>query len=285
MKLRIYNSAGEAVYAPDQPLLFYRQVTGAKALGSAFIPDEGGSLAVQLQGAGALWSWDGRNSGGQWVQSGAYTLVFTGGGDGGDPVSFSVAAQVLRSGASDSVDVFNSAGERVRHYPLRLGAVSGLKLSADRFVPGQSQDLGLDWGGSAGLAWDGRDDAGRKVASGLYEVRINKHEAGSGTLVLRASVLVLETPSALLAGALAGPSPLRRGQRLRLLAPALGASGRLKAVLYDLAGERVLNGEGRGPALELPGTDALAGGAYVLAVEAEEDGTYEQKLLKLALIH
>jgi hypothetical protein len=141
-------------------------------------------------------------------------------------------------------------------------------------------------------AWDGRNDQGMPVSSGVYTVRLMHHEVGSSLLVKSESVTLLQLPSAspkaALASALMAPNPLQgsqsNGEAVLFWKPAPRTSG--LARLYSLAGELVAvgadaNGSGQ---LRLPVRN-LSGGIYLVEFEVlEGQAVLGRRALKLAVV-
>jgi hypothetical protein len=288
VKVRIYNSAGEEVYALAQDLGAYHVLSGVQAGGGPFVPDAGGSISYLLLGTDNSFTWDGRNAAGQYVASGSYSVVFEQPSFSGPPALYTASATVLRAGTDSAVDIYNSAGERVRHFNVPLGQASYLRMDAT-FVPdAASPGLKIRWGEAAAeqLLWDGLDERGQRVSSGVYQVRVTQVAAGASSTLYSAFVTVLEAPSEPLQGLVAAPNPLSPTDgAISVRAPSLGATGRMKVGLYNFAGELIVQGSGVGPRLDLSLPTKLAGGVYLLVVEAQgADGASARKVLKAAVV-
>ena len=286
MKVRIYNSAGELVYTLPTDLGSYHPLSGVEVHGGAFVPDAGGSVTYGLLGAGNGFTWDGRNSSGQFVAGGSYSVTFDQPSFSGPDLLYTAPATVLRASSQSSLDIYNSAGELVRHYNVPVGQASFLHMDPS-FVPQPGSALKIDWGSAvgSGISWDGLDSRGQRVSSGTYLVKLTQTTAGAFSTLYSGTVIVLEAPSEPLQGLLAAPNPIRPGTgMISVRAPALGSGDALKAGLYNLAGELILQGAGLGPQLDMPLPPSLASGVYLLIVEAHtEQGVAGRRTLKVAV--
>lgn len=289
VQIRIYNSAGEQVYAAPQPLHLFKLLTGIQALNAELIPDQpggAGDAVLFLQGPDITWTWDGHNAGAQSLGSGVYLIAFEMHDSFNHVTLYTQAVSLIRAVDSTRVDVYNGAGELVWHQSLPSLPLSYLKLDRDSLVAGRdSVGIRFDDSLSAATAWDGLNSAGQRVSSGVYTVMVSRSEAGHTTQSMKSSVVILNEATSLLNDALAGPSPLRiADKRLRVRAPSLQSGDRLSARLYTLSAELVMGAAGLGPDLDLalPG---LAAGVYLLELRAlSTQGMQERRVLKLCVV-
>lgn len=290
MNLRVFNSAGEEVAWPVREQPAWLQPSALKALIGVFSPDGGGQALLEAVGAGLQLAWDGRNSGGQPAGSGAYTLVLAQTDRFGATVTFSAAVQLLRAAASAEIEIFNSAGERVRRLDPP-GDASRLDLDQSGFVPSDlgGQDLKIGYGEGLWMGWDGRNDRGELVNSGSYLVLVRGTQGGQSLSLSREVVLLKGPGQDPLAGALVAPNPLGPAQtELRILLPGLASTAPLRARIYSLSGELVAEPSGRAPdgslrwAVEREGA---AAGIYVIELNAQNaEGRRHRRTLKAAVL-
>jgi flagellar hook assembly protein FlgD len=286
--VQVFNSAGEVVYTGTVPV--YKPLTGSQVTGnSAFIPNAGGSVTVDLLGTGGVFTWNGVNNNGQTVSGGSYTVVTSENPPGGgSTVQYSSGVTVLSQPAQNVVAIYNSAGEMVQQYTLPAGAISFLNLSSNSLVPqtGAGKGLTISVGNAPGdsVTWNGLNAQGQQVSSGTYQVVVLS-QSPSGPVKMDASVQVIDAPADLLAGAMAGPEPLGAGKELTVVAPNLAPTDSLVVEIYDLAGERVAASAGVGPTqtVNLP---RISGGVYLVVLTAHSSATggMERKVLKLAVL-
>jgi hypothetical protein len=287
--VHIYNSAGEEVYALPGDLGVWHPLCGVQSLDGPFVPDLGGSASFLLTGTGASFTWDGRNQNGQFVAGGTYSVVFQEPSAVGPPTLYTASATVIRTPSSSAIDIFNSAGEIVRHIPLNGTQPTSLDL-APSFVPDPNgPGLKISWGAGAAdsTAWDGLNAQGQPVSSGVYRVSLVQQTPGAYSTVFSKDVTVIAAPSAPLDGLVVGPNPLRDadGGVIQLRLPGLQSGDPAHVGLYNLAGELVAQSAGFGPQQELWVPSSLAGGVYLVAVEAHNaGGVSARRVLRIAVV-
>ena len=293
----MYNSAGELVKRVADNLGVYDQPSGLDAEQPGFVPDAGGLGWVLVVGPRLPIAWDGSNSRGQWVQSGTYTLVLSSTDPFGHVTTFTSQVAVLRAPASVQVDIYNSAGELVRHFDSQANdklagselTLSSTSLAAGSGPAGSERDLTIHYGAGQDdqAVWDGRDDEGQLVQSGSYIVKVLREEPGSGPSVLSETVTVIDTVSDPLSGAMAGPDPVGPGTAAVVIQLAGPSAAAVTARVYDQAGELVdsVNAPQGSRRLEWNVAARNYGpGAYLIELETlDAQGRLERKILKVAL--
>jgi flagellar hook assembly protein FlgD len=289
--LTLYNSAGEAVKH------FYTGSSQARpiSLEIGYLPPVGGSIpiSVQIQGIASVnapppLTWYGDNDNGQLIQNGMYYFKMEIVDPFGTVTAYSKEVAVLGNSPEDSLEVFNSAGELVKSIPLGAypGGLSDFNFSGQGSMAGgldpatgQPQgrlelELKDGLGASHAAAWDGTNQDGRPVASGVYTVKLVRTQMGQGRTVKSKSVTVINalgSPASLAAdSARVGPNPLRGASNF-VLSYKPAAQGRGCARIYNLAGELVSlgqDGDGGG-SFTLP-AQGLAAGIYLVEFEIRE---------------
>jgi hypothetical protein len=237
--MKIYNNAGELVYEFSTELSLQMPPSGMEVLGGALVPDEPGATAtIHLLGTEIDLGWDGRNSGGQMVQSGTY-MVFAELKDPiGSSTTYSAGVVVQRAPRMLRMSVYNSAGELVRLIEMD-GAVPGgasPRVSGASFVAGEGA-LEVDCGnGTPLLRWDGKNERGEAVDAGSYLAKVEALAPGGTLQLLVQPVQLLRAKEALLLeNALLAPNPAGpRTGRIQIL-----LDGEAHGAVYNLAGERV----------------------------------------------
>ena len=272
----LYNSAGERVrllfegaaqfIVPDISLSGSLLVTGQVPL----------SLDLQgasYQGQGSM-SWDGTNDGGQGVSSGAYYFKIETVDSLGTTTVQIKSVQVLNVQGQNSLEVFNSAGERVYHQVLGAAydGAGAMRIDQDSMLTGGQKDLVVTLtlnSGQTQVGWNGLNDQGVPVASGVYSIQWVHTNAGGARVVESKSITVLRTPDGSLPGGdfKVAPNPVHGTDPITVcFDPAPGFQ--VHANLYNLAGERVAMDAVDGAAGRcVLGEGRLASGTYLVELE------------------
>jgi hypothetical protein len=237
--LAVFNSAGERVRLIDGLVPAWQAPQGLEMKLGVFCPDDGGKASAWVNGSNYGFSWDGANDSGALVASGAYLLVLEARDSFGHGSTFTAPATVLRVPSQLSIEIFNSAGERVRSLRAPAGAVLE-SLSLSGAAADASSGLKIRFGAapSASVLWDGRNDAGLPATSGVYTVQVTQQRKGQALETRMATVQWLAQPlgSALVT---AWPNPVSASEReLRLSIQGVPGS-RAWGNVYNLAGDKV----------------------------------------------
>ncbi len=266
--------------------------TGLDASSNVALPDDGGLAVVKLQGTNYIFTWDGSSNSGAKVSSGAYQMQVSVGDSFGGQTTLMASLVVMRTPNVITVSVFNSAGELVRRFDRPAGSGGGT-LSLDRagFSPDPADSnnkvtLTYGQGATDFVTWDGTDARGRIVASGTYQIVVERQLAGAKPSTQTTSISIIKAFSSPLAEAIAAPNPVLKSDFVDLLAPNLGLGGWMWAKVYNMAGELVVQAQGTSPRLRVTWAGKkLAGGTYLIRLEAQDAvGGFETKLLKVALV-
>lgn len=288
--LRVFNSAGELVaeLSPGGGMGLYIKPAGITCVQGLALPESGVSSSYDLTNAGVSIAWDGRNSAGQAVATGAYQVELQIKDSWGKIESFTAAAQVLRQpDPGAEVVVYNSAGEAVRRLHLALGPganPTALRLGDSKLVSGQgSLVVSVDGGGST--VWDGKNDQGRMVAPGAYLLRMESGNGRSGRKVATAAVTVLRAPETFSLQLRPAPNPALRSDPGVIFPLALPAFWSAQGEVFNSAGERVgvLSQNARGLTWDFSRLHPSAG-VFLASVQAlGPDGQILRAQGKLAL--
>jgi hypothetical protein len=188
-------------------------------------------------------------------------------------VAINLPVQVLDGPSRQSVEIFNSAGERVYRTQLPAGVIPGaLRLDGGVVFLGQASAgvavAGLKiwlqtYAGEIPWTWDGRNERGDYVQSGTYTLQLSQAWPDGRRQSLVKDFVVLRAPDVQPGGTLRlGPNPLRgKGPLVLDFDPSPNLEVELR--LYNLAGELVGGGQADG-----------ASGRLVLAVERLGAGIY-----------
>jgi hypothetical protein len=291
MTLKIYNGAGELVAVLAEGLEIPASFSGLGAPSGALVPDLGGAGAtLSLLDTGMSLAWDGKNSGGQRVDSGSYTAVADVTDPFGKVTTYSAGFAVLRLPAELKVSVFNSAGELV-YQVIRpappLADLTELSFSADKLLLGAGQpkleiryQRGLDQ-----ITWDGHNSQGKLVSAGQYMVKVEASQAGLAPVITTKQVQVLRAVGAdPLATAFAAPDPAGPADRKVLIFLGdIDPGVTVRAQFFDLAGERLAGGDNLGhPATIEWDLGGVSAGVYFVVLETQGD-LVQRKVIKMAV--
>jgi flagellar hook assembly protein FlgD len=243
---------------------------------------------------GPIGSWGGTNGNGDPVLNGVYHIKV----DNVDPVGSvsSVTQQVIvaRALTRFSVDVYNEAGEIVRHLyasladpstqPMLNARISGNILDeGGPAANGPASVITLALNNGTILDWDGRGDSGYWVSNGQYFLEIHTTNGAMNETQVYEVTVMGEGSSGSFA---ALPNRLDENQHSTLLKVDSSALT-LQARIYDMAGQRVaiLSGE-KGTSQILWNTEGLASGLYLAELEARDSNGkfFGRKILKVMIL-
>jgi flagellar hook assembly protein FlgD len=236
--------------------------------------------------------WDGKNDQGQLVSGGMYYLKVETTDPFGKVDAYTQALNV-QPRKHAMLEIFNSAGELLRSQELPTAyLITEMTTGSEAMVPASSGgSLKITvrdaQGGQSDWHWDGKNDRGLEVDSGVYSVRVTSEREGGGKVVFARQVQLLKGQARRsLEGAHASPNPWASGKgALQIHFEPQDAW--LSASLYSLAGERVAQAGGHGASgsltLSAPG---LAGGIYLLRLQrGPGGGSDESHTLKIAVLN
>jgi hypothetical protein len=285
LDIKVYNSAGEvvAVLATNLSVPSYPSGVATQA-GGAFIPDLGQVGTLTLQGISMTLAWDGTNSSGQFVSSGAYTITVLITDQYGRATTLSAVEQVLRQPVGYLVQIYNNAGELVREWDLRDGNWR-LALQGNGTVDqGGIALMALPNG--AELIWDGTSALGQPVSQGVYILKVERDD-GSGQTLSTRQIMLLRRGALLAHKPYAAPNPVPAGaSAVVIFLGGLNPEGSVRAGLYSLSGGLVANAAllSAGSELRLPLGHAAAG-IYIASVEwVSSNAVLERHLVKVAVL-
>ncbi len=283
---KVFNSAGEEVWHSDGYIQMYSAPIGLQPINTSFVPDDNGVASYLIAGPDIVFAWNGTNSAGQYVRTGMYHVQFSIRDSFGTETTLSQEAQVLRSVNRNHIDIYNSAGELVKHFDAPATPLTELRLNSDKLVPDATAGVNISWG-SGSVNWNGVGDNGRRVKDGTYTVKITREEPGKAPVVMAQTLTVLNTPVTLLADVAYGPNPVGpKDPYVKIIVNSLPTGGRVSLSAYNLNGELVGQIQGGATLLWYPiNGKSLAAGIYLLRLEAEDDlGNHDSRTLKIALV-
>jgi len=290
VKVDVYNGAGELVKQIWVKELS-QQITSF-TMPSATITSLNGVVYVEVDGQ-VIATWDGTNQAGTPVSNGVYYMTV----DSVDPYgvvkSVSEVVTVSRSIATVSVNIYNEAGEVVRHlyaYANDPGAMDlgNLQLSSTVIEPTMNgtqasgaSAVTLTFPDGLTLTWDGKNDSGQVVTNGDYTVEVNWATGTGADEVISRAVMVENRGFLATNGKVyVQPNILKGGVTSATVVAPSSLVLTVTAGVYDVAGELVkkpVTGQAGTNVVTLDVT-GLASGLYFVAVDlTDTNGHLVQK--------
>jgi flagellar hook assembly protein FlgD len=301
--INIYNSAGEVVKTfPAQGFSVpVDQVTLDSSV-IATLSGPGSSVTIYFNGA-LLGIWDGTNQSGHAVSNGDYRIQISNVGNSGVVTTVSQKVVVNRKVSVVETDIFNSAGEAVRHlYNVADNAtnenMTNVSLSTDimkasaltipnNSLPSQIKIQIQTSSTQINLIWDGSGDKGNYVTPGQYLIQVRWTDGNGNTTLIDHVVTVL--PGIVVTGTVvAKPNFLSASNGLTTSFDASGVSGAaaLKVNIYDIAGELVQKLLSPSPQVNWTAS-GVASGIYIahVTVQNTNNVVIAQQSLKILVTH
>lgn len=276
--------------------------SSAQPIGSISL--NGTGTITSLQGAGSavsiyspdglIGTWTGINGNGDPVLNGVYHIKVDNVDAVGSVTSVTQQVTVSRALTRFSVDVYNEAGEMIRHLYAALAdapvqqmlsaQVSGDTLNVDGgAAQGPATVITLALNNGVTLSWDGRSDNGHWVSQGRYFLEIHTTDGPGNTTWVHPITVMGEGRSGQFT---AEPNLLGKGTFFALLkvdSPLLT----LRARIYDVAGQRVALLEGSQATSQIIwNTEDLASGLYLVELEAKDSSGrfFGQQIVKVMIL-
>ncbi|HVZ81242.1 MAG TPA: hypothetical protein VHE12_10685, partial [bacterium] len=289
VKVSVYNEAGELV--KEVWVNELSQQIKDFDVSNAAITTLGGQTYVEVAGQ-TLTAWDATNQKGDPVVNGIYHLQVSSTDQYGVVTNVSQLVTVSRGIAKIQVNVYNEAGEVIRHLyalvddpgnaPLGNVLLSGSLLAPEPGTPtaGGNASVTLTLNGTQ-LVWDGRGDSGAMVTNGAYQIEVHWIDGSGGEEVVSKTVVVQRGGHSLADGVVrAAPNVLVGGTEQTTVLVDSTVAYTLTIRLYDIAGELV-----KAPVTGTPGSkqapvdaSGLASGIYYAAVDlVDPQGRMVQK--------
>jgi len=241
----VYNEAGELV-KEISVLQMSEEIDSFSVFDSPTITSVHGSVYIEVKGE-KIATWDGTNQAGDPVSNGKYYLKVDNVDGFGTVTSVSQSVLVNRSIARVQVDIFNEAGEIVRHLYSYAddpggGTLENLQLSSSVLNPSASTNGSVNITASNGmtLVWNGKSDSGSVVSNGRYEIEIHVTDGKGGEQVVSRGIVVESQNQSLTNGnVIAEPNILKGGRTTTTLVVESNTPFTLVVQLYDVAGEKL----------------------------------------------
>ena len=312
LTITIYNEAGEvvrviaseAVSAPVTSVEYY-----AKGVTNPSVISKDGKLEIRLPrvetpstfGTGSTtYYWDAINAQSQEVDTGVYYIKIETLDPYGHTTTMIKDLTVMRIDEYVELNIFNSAGEIIRKIRQEKNVITDtvtLDKLGDRLIfTKDGQETIIKYGNNIGdyIMWDGKNQAGEIVSSGIYEVQIVLKNAKDGVIseasktvtVLREGKLYIEELKAI-------PNPYIKGSggiiRFEWILQSI-ETGDVSIRIYNVAGEliRKLEGDlGAGNILWDLKTEErrlASRGIYIAVMDAKNNEGYkDSRIIKFAI--
>jgi uncharacterized repeat protein (TIGR01451 family) len=283
VRVGVYNEAGELVKE-----IWVQQLSQAVVSFSiAQSPNITGlhtPVTVMYQGK-PIATWDGTNGVGDPVTNGNYYLKVDNVDPYGVVTTVSEVIKVNRSLAKIQVDIFNEAGEVVRHLysyvdDANNGQLTGMQLSTNVVMAGSDintvsnpGEVVVTLSTGATLVWDGRNDQGQVVTNGHYELEVHMINGKGAESVISKGILV-QNDNQGPGKVYAKPNILNKGNYTTTITLNTTMSLTLKVRVYDVAGELIKTIEGSmGQGTATLDANGLASGLYFAVVDLTDSAT------------
>ncbi|HTC20339.1 MAG TPA: hypothetical protein VK859_05810, partial [bacterium] len=291
----VYNEAGElvkqiAVLQLTEPVSSLQWPSGTTISGL--------NQALPFYDLGHLiGQWDGTNSNGNPVSNGVYHIQVSSVDPTGVVNTVTQEVAVSRTLTLLSADIYNEAGEIVRHLYSGLSdtnspAPLNLQLSGTVINPESSavngtlpSSITINLGNGVTFAWDGRSDGGAWVSNGQYYLELHTSDGpGNETQIRQITVEGSASPGIFSAQ----PNILKPSQMATLFRADSASPLTLQARIYDLAGELVKVIQGTAGTNQA-GWDAagVASGLYFAELEGVDanGNLMGRQILKVLVMH
>jgi flagellar hook assembly protein FlgD len=202
-----------------------------------------------------LGAWDGTNAEGDPVGNGNYYVKVDNVDAYGVVTTVTQMATVSRELARIQVNVFNEAGEVVRHITALVDDANGTQLtSVDLSTnvismgagdPSEPNEVVATLSTGTTFVWDGRGDSGAVVAGGHYEIEVHWTNGKGAEDVISRGVLVVGGIAGVRGKVQAEPNVLDSSVNFQTKFKINQVTGMTLSVrVYDVAGELVGRNEG-----------------------------------------
>jgi len=304
VKVAVYNEAGELV--KELPLkVVTNKVTGFDLTQEGILTGLNSSVTL-LIGKVPIAVWDGTTKAGNPVTNGKYIVKVDSVDPYGVVTSVKKEVTVNRSLARITANIYNEAGEVVRHLYGVLedpvgGAMTDVVLSAGVIEPGGTapndpSQLGVVLVNTVSpvtLTWDGKSDSGGWVTGGHYVLQV-KWDNGKGEVSEITKGILVEGGQSPVGGMILGPNPLNMNQGTQgtFWVGVNGPVDGVRVKIYTLAGELKKTlpiATGTAPTISVNWDltqDPWASGTYIAVAELMSNGNVVgRQKMKAFLVH
>jgi len=300
VKIGVYNEAGELV----KELLvrdFSQSIDNVTLGPDAKVESLNDTIQVLYKGL-VLAAWDGTNTLGDPATNGIYYIKVDNSDSLGMTTSVSMQVVVSRTLSKITANIYNAAGEVVRHLYKMVddpvgGAMTGVDLSTGVIEPGiaaptdpaQLEVVLQTTVGPVTLVWDGKNDKGEVVMGGHYQLEV-KWDNGKGSVTeITKGVLVVggRVPQGT---AVAKPNVLTiaNGTRVSVIEVNSAQGLTVRGRVYTVAGELVatLVNDPASPWKTAWDGGTVASGLYLAVVEGvnAQGGLALRQVVKIMVV-
>ena len=282
--INIYNQAGEII--KTFPVQNYSQAIESISIGSTDIMTCLNCPVTIFYGNYPIGIWDGTTNNGQPAANGTYSVKVDNVSLSGTETSVTQPVVVNRTFYTITTNIYNSAGEIVRHLYAYVAdpsqqLVTGAVLSSNILepstspAPGQPNQVTLTLSNGVTLMWDGKSDEGNFVGTGQYYFEIHSTD-GQSSSVINETVIVLNNGQTGVQGAYAQPNILKISDGITATTFHVNSTLNLNvnAIIYTIAGELVYKVPSAGANSTRPwNASGYASGLYIAVVEARDPST------------
>jgi uncharacterized repeat protein (TIGR01451 family) len=294
VRIGVYNEAGELV---KEILIkqFSEPIENIQIGPTTVINSLNAEAQIYYQGV-YIGEWDGSTQNGQPAGNGTYFIKVDNVDASGTVQSVTQPVVVSRVLEQVTIDIFNEAGEVVRHLYSATSDPQGIALdqvdlSANVIEPGSAtapNQVLITANTGVTVSWDGRSDSGAVAQNGTYYIEVSVL-SGTDTAIITKTVVVLGNGSNDMPGkVIALPNVLKSPGTPFLFEMDSSQNYTLSVNLYDVAGELVRKLDHSSQPNQVGGsTDGLASGLYLAEVTlTDSQGLFAgRQILKVLLIH
>jgi flagellar hook assembly protein FlgD len=301
VRIGVYNEAGELVF--QLPVTHYSEAVQDVNLSLNTLVSINDQVQITFHGV-LLGTWNGTTTGGTEVTNGKYYVKVDNISPLGVVETQTQAVLVARHLATLTVNIYNEAGEVVRHLDETVADAvamnTGFSLSASTFSPGYNGGpnavLTIGLSGGTTISWDGRGDNGEFLTNGQYTVVVNTYDGQGGSATVNKQVTIYHTGLDLPNGNVkVYPNPYSmKADAGDLVTFSVGGNYSLKVNIYTVAGELVAEVASQAgsnvvtwnPTWQmLGGSYNVASGLYIAVVVVKDaQGATQRSTHKIAII-
>jgi len=296
VKVGVYNETGELVKQLSVTEL--SSAVNALQTQNPVITSLQDVIGVVVDGQ-QLTAWDGTTQNGTPASNGKYTLQVSSTDPFGVTTSVDEQVTVSRNVAKIQVNIYNEAGEIIKHLYGYVDDPKNVSLSNFQIssafiqptsgtpVPGGNNTLTITGANGVSIVWDGTSDSGAMATSGHYVVEVvMANGAGSQTVISQGIVVQAGHNSGANGLVQVGPNILTGGATGTTVSINSPLSLTLTVRMYDVAGELIRTTQGvAGSNQASLDASGLASGLYLVVTDlTDANGHFIQKQISKLLI-